>query len=490
MSQAEQRIHPLFHPRSVAFIGASNNPNKWGYIVLANLINGGFEGAVYPINPREPEVQGLKAYTSVADLPETPDLAIIVIPPSAVPPVIDQCVSKGIRAGLVITAGFAEAGGDGERLQREMVEKARRGGMVLVGPNCNGIMKPSWKLHPQMPQVFPKTGSVAVVTQSGNVGVTAIRRLIKKGFGCSYYVSTGNEADLHCEDYFEYMAEDPETKVILSYVEGFKDGKRFFEVAKRVTKKKPIVMLKAGGTTAGARAAKSHTASMAGSDITFEGACRQAGVIRARDMNELCNIGMSLIRQPLPRGARVGIITGGGGWGVLAADACTKAGLEVITLPEETLSELDSFLPHWWSRSNPVDLVASLHPDHMRKALEALLRCPELDAVMLLGLIVALPLKVLSPSADQDSVRRWTEDMISMINEAYDQFLLLADRYQKPVIIASEFPVSQIGFEELVAPSLGKKDYVCYSEPEDAAIVMAGLIRYSRYLRSEAFLEG
>jgi acyl-CoA synthetase (NDP forming) len=486
MSEIEPRFQPLFNPKSVAFIGASNTPNKWGFIVLANLINGGFQGPIYPINPRETKIQGLKAYASVADLPETPDLAVIVIPPLATPLVINECVSKGIRAGLVITAGFAEVGIDGERLQREMVDKARKGGMVLVGPNCNGIMRPSSKLYPLMPPVFPPPGPMAVVSQSGNVATSIIRRLMKSGFGCSCFVSSGNEADLHCEDYFEYMGEDTETRVILSYIEGFREGRRFFQTAKRVSKKKPIIMLKAGGTAAGARAAKSHTASLAGADLAFDGACKQAGIIRAKDMDELRNIGAGFIRQPLPRGRRVGIVTAGGGWGVLAADACVKADLEVVTLPEETIAELDSFLPPWWSRSNPVDLVAGLREDNLRKSLESLLRCPKLDGVIVLGIVAALPVKPLPPSSSQDVIERRTKAMVQMIGDVYDQFMGLADSYQKPVIIGSEFPFALGDLETRMAYMLGERGYICYPGPEDAAVVMASLASYAQYLHSGA----
>ena len=486
MSEIERKFQPLFNPKSVAFIGASNNSGKWGFIVLANLINGGFEGPIYPINPREPEIQGLKAYASAADLPETPDLAVIVTPPLTVPQVIDQCVAKGVRAGLVITAGFAELGGDGERLQQEMVDRARKGKMVLVGPNCNGIMRPSSKLYSAMPPVFPPPGPIAVVAQSGNVATSIVLRAMKNGFGCSCFVSSGNEADLHCEDYFDYMAEDPQTKVILSYIEGFKDGRRFFQVAKRVTKKKPIVMLKAGGTTAGARAAKSHTASLAGTDLTFDGACKQAGVIRAKDMDELRNIGAGLIRQPLPRGRRVGIVTAGGGWGVLAADACARAGLEVATLPKETIAELDGFLPPWWSRSNPVDLVAGLREGALIKSLESLLRCPKLDGVILLGIMAALPVELLPRSASQDVIKRRAEAMLRIIIDVYDQFMGLADMYQKPVVIGSEFPFAIGDLENQMATMLGEKGYICYPRPDDAAVVMASLASYAEYLRSWA----
>ncbi len=280
----EINFQPLFDPKSIAFIGASNSPGKWGCIVLKNLINGGYPYPIYPVNPKEKEVLGLKSWGNVKDLPETPDLVVIVIPPPAVPQAIEDCVKKGILAGLVITAGFAEVGTEGEKLQQEMLGKARKGGMILVGPNCNGILRPSKRLFPQMPAVFPETGPVSVVSQSGNVATSLSQRANKTGFGVSCVVSSGNEADLHCEDFFEFLAEDPQTHVIISYIEGFRNGRRFFDRAGRITAKKPLVMLKAGGTDAGAQAAMSHTASLAGSDSAFAGACRQCGIIRAHTL--------------------------------------------------------------------------------------------------------------------------------------------------------------------------------------------------------------
>lgn len=484
MSEVEKRFQPLFHPRSVAFIGASNKPGKWGSIVLANLINNGFPGAIYPINPGEAKVQGLKAYPQIGDVPEIPDLVVIVVPPSVILPVIGECVAKGVRAGVVITAGFAELNVVGEKLQQEMVDCARAGGMILVGPNCNGIISPPGKLHVAMPPVFPAPGPIAVVAQSGNVATSIARRGMKKGFGVSRFVSSGNEADLRCEDYFQYLAGDPETKVILSYIEGFRDGKRFFEIANEVTKKKPVIMLKAGGTNAGARAAKSHTAALAGSDSIFEGTCRQAGIIRAKNMDDLTDIGIGFVRQPLPRGRRVGIVTAGGGWGVLAADACAEAGLEVPTLPGEILAELDTFLPAWWSRSNPVDLVAGLRGDHLGKSLECLLRCAEIDGVLLLGIMPALPLEPLPPSPGPEVIEQRLQALLRRIRDIFDEFMGLADQYQKPVIIGSELPVFIGDLEDRMALMLGQTGFVCYPSPEDAAMVMASLVRYAEYLRA------
>jgi len=265
-------------------------------------------------------------------------------------------------------------------------------------------------------------------------------------------------------------------------MEGLADGRRFFETAKKVTKKKPLVMLKAGGTNAGAKAAESHTGALAGSDLAFDGACKQAGVIRAKDVEDLCNIGMAFISQPLPKGKRIGIITAGGGWGVLASDACAKAGLEVPALPDHTIAELDGFLPAWWSRNNPVDLVAGLRQDHMRKSLESLLRSTEIDGVLLLGLMAALPVESFPPSASQHVVRRRTQDMINMVSEVFEEFMGLAEIYQKPIIIGSEFPTAVPGFENLVAPRLGEKGYICYPKPEDASKAMASLARHAQYV--------
>ncbi len=475
-------LHKLFHPRSVAFVGASDKPGKWGSIILGNLKRGDFQGTIYPINPAQDAVQGLKAYSRISDLPETPDLAVIVVPAEGVPGVVNECVAKGIKAGVVISAGFAELGKEGERLQREVVDRARAGGMVLVGPNCNGIMRPPAKLHLAMPPVFPPPGPIAVVTQSGNVGTSIVRRVMKMGFGVSCFVSSGNEADLHCEDYYRYLADDHETKVILSYIEGFRDGKRFLEVAREVTRKKPLIILKAGFTGAGAKAALSHTAALAGSDTAFNGAIRQAGVIRARNIDDLAQIGVGFIRQPLPRGRRVGIVTVGGGWGVLAADACSQAGLEVISLPDETIAELDRFMPSWWTRGNPVDLVAALRPDHLWNSLKCLLQCEQVDGLLLLGIMPALAVNPLTASTMPGVTGEWLQALVESIREAFERIMEMAESHRKPIIVASEFPTSALDLENRMAATLGKTGCVCYFTPEDAARVMADLASYAGYL--------
>lgn len=481
-----KRFKPLFSPESLVFFGASKDPQKWGFIILANLIDGGFQGRIYPVNPRENDILGLKVYRLINDIPEVPDLAVIVVPPSSIIPIVKDCVREGVRASVVITAGFAETGEKGKRLQQEMVNVAHAGGMFLVGPNCNGIMNPMDNLYVQMPSIFPHPGPIAIVAQSGNVALSLARQAMIRGFGCSKYISSGNEADLHFEDYLSYLAEDPQTRVILGYVEGIKDGRRFYRIAKEVSVKKPIVLLKAGSTPAGARAAMSHTASLAGSDAVFEAVCRQSGVIRARDLEELLSIGVAFLRQPLPRGRRVGIVTAGGGWGVLAADACIRDGLEVVPLPSRILTELDSFLPHWWSRGNPVDLVAGVRGDAVLRSIEALLACEVVDSVILLGIMTTLPVERPRLSGTFEDRERWEEKMLLAVVDLFSQLDNLSERYQKPIIVASELPFEGQTLHDRITCTLGRTCRALYTQPHHATSVVASLFRYGVYLRESA----
>ncbi len=479
------KFKPLFDPRSVAFLGASSDPRKWGFRILFNLINGGFPGRIYPVNPKQEEILGLRVYKNVGDIPEIPDLAVIVVPPQSVPHVVKECVDKGMKAGVVVTAGFAEVGEAGEKLQRETVEIARSGGMILVGPNSFGIVNAPGKLYSQMPPIFPPPGPIALISQSGNVVGTVGRLAMTKGFGSSKGISSGNEADLHSEDYLEYLGDDPQTKVILSYIEGFKDGSRFFQTAKEVSKKKPIVMLKAGETLAGARAAKSHTASLAGSDPMTEALCKQAGIIRVRSLDELVDAGLAFLCHPLPQGRRVGIVTAGGGWGVLAADSCAKLGLEVVSLPEQTLAELDSLLPAWWNRGNPVDLVAGAFGDAMIKCVEALLRCPAVDGVIMLMIMPALPQELFARTSAEHNREEGRNALLAAIIGIFDRLAKLASTHQKPVIVGSELPFGSAGLTADITRALGQMNSVCYDMPHQAVAAFATLAQYSEYLRQD-----
>jgi len=477
---------PLFYAHSVALVGASNDRRKWGYVTLKHLVDGGFGGRIYPVNPSENEILGLKVYKSIDDLPETPDVVVIVVPPPAVPAVMKQCVGKGIRSGIIITAGFAELGSDGARIQQEIAETARAGGMVFVGPNCNGVMSPWNRQYVQFTSFLVPPGPIAVVAQSGNVMDSLARQVMLHGQGCSVCIASGNEASLYIEDYLEYLARDPRTKVILSYIEGFKDGDRFIKVAREVTKKKPIVMVKVGRTQAGATAAASHTASIAGSDVIFDVVCKQAGIIRASSLDELVNIGLGLLRQPLPKGRGLGIVTAGGGWGVLAADACAALGFDVVKLPEATIEELDKLLPAWWNKGNPVDLVAGVAGDNIFKAIELVMQVPSVDSMMFLSIMPALRVRGFDAPREQEAREKWGKDITAAVIEAFERLNGIADKYHKPLVVANEY-MWATGVEQAeIVYALGQHNAVCYHMPHEAAAVLDAMVKYSDYLRGKA----
>jgi len=336
------------------------------------------------------------------------------------------------------------------------------------------------RFYCSMLPLYPRRGSLAIISQSGNVAGSVTGEATSRGLGISRYISSGNEADLHIEDFLEYLEQDEQTKVILSYVEGFRDGRRFLEVARRVTKKKPILMLKAGDTPAGTRAARSHTAALAGSDSIFSAACKQAALIRVHDVEEMVDAGGVFLSQPLPKGNRVGIITRGGGWGVLAADVCARAGLEVAPLGEKTLSELDKCLPPWWTRDNPVDLVAALGAN-LNNILEVLLCSAEIDGVIILGLATAASVfgNLSSIKSTDDLVLAAVEDFSQSLREV----IKLRDHYQKPVVAAMNMPLAGEEVAAKLAALTRETQTVSYTTPHQAAAAYAVLVRYAQCLR-------
>ena len=374
-----------FNPRSIAFVGASETLNKWGFLILNNILTGVYEGKVYPVNPGRDTVLGLPAYSSIRDISADIDLAVFCVPPRHVLGAIDDCIGRGIKVGVVVTAGFKELGDDGAELESELLRKGREAGMVMIGPNCQGISCPPNKLYAWMPILFhPPAGKISFISQSGNILNMLIGAAAACGFGASKAISSGNEADLKTEDYLSYLSEDSDTDAIVSYMEGVRDGRTLLERASSVSKKKPIIMLKGGRTQSGISAARSHTGAMAVSERLFEAAAGQAGIIMVHSIEEAGIVASSFINRPLPRGKRVGIITGGGGLGVLAADFCSEQALEIPSLSPSVLSELGRLMPDWWVPGNPVDLVAGLDFNIIKPVIEILMRSGEVDALMFL----------------------------------------------------------------------------------------------------------
>jgi acyl-CoA synthetase (NDP forming)/RimJ/RimL family protein N-acetyltransferase len=361
-------LGPMFEPRAVAVIGASRDDSNLGRRVLEAMLTAKFAGPVYPVNPAVSELHGVRCYRSARDLPAGVDLAVIAVPRGAVPAVIDDCASAGIKAVVVISAGFAECGADGRALQDQLVEKVRGYGMRMLGPNCMGLFNVSRHMNASFAEQLPPVGRIALASQSGGLGLAILNLAATRQIGLSTFASLGNKADVSGNDFLQHAESDPATSVILLYLESFGNPRRFGQIARRVSRTKPIVVVKAGRTDAGTRAAASHTAGLAASDVAVDGLFRQSGVIRADTIDEMFDIAACLDAQPLPLGRRVAIVTNAGGPGILAADACTAAGLDV--------------LPTAAALVNPVDLIASADAGDFRRTIETLLAADDVDAVL------------------------------------------------------------------------------------------------------------
>jgi acetyl coenzyme A synthetase (ADP forming)-like protein len=379
-------LRPLFRPASVAVVGASRDPSSIGYRILEGLVMNRFQGPVYPVNPQAPVVGSIRAYPSVRDLPEPVDLAVVVVPRQAVLSVVDACAERGVRALVVITAGFAEVGDEGRALQQALVDRVRGYGMRMVGPNCLGLLNtdPQVRLNASFSPIFPPPGRVAMSSQSGALGLAILGLARQLHLGLSTFVSVGNKADVSGNDLLQYWEEDEHTDVILLYLESFGNPRRFARIARRVSRRKPVVVMKSGRTKAGSRAAGSHTAALAASDVAVEALFRQTGVIRADTLAEMFDLAAVLGSQPLPKGRRVAIVTNAGGPGILCADTCEAGGLIVPELSAATKARLRAFLPSHASLGNPVDMIASAGPEHYRQSIETLLAADDVDALVVI----------------------------------------------------------------------------------------------------------
>ena len=377
-------LEPLFNPKSVAVIGATNNWNKWGFSTFSSSLDG-FKGPVYPVNIREDKVLGHKAYKKITDIKDPVDLAAFVIPAPYIPAVMEECVEKGVKAGVIIAAGFQEIGEEGKKLQDEVVRAAKKGGIRFVGPNCMGYWSASSNLRAFMFPMPVRPGPIAFVSQGGNVGGAVVMSGHARGIGFHRYISCGATADIQIEEYIEHFGQDPEVKVILTYIEGLNDGRKFMEVAKRVSLKKPIIALKPGKTNAAAKAISSHSGSLSGIDKIYDAVFRECGIIRANTAEELLDYAMGFLTQPLPGGRNVAIITPGGSYGVLCADACAVEGLNVLDLPEKTIEEFNEIFPPRWSHGNPVDPAGDRNFLGYLRAPDMLLNLDIIDAIIFMG---------------------------------------------------------------------------------------------------------
>ncbi|TVM36724.1 acetate--CoA ligase alpha subunit [Oceanidesulfovibrio marinus] len=408
---SNKSLAALFEPGSVAVIGASATPGKIGNIIVSNLLDAGYTGKIYPVNPDPGEILGLPVTQDVADLPEGLDLAVIAIPPAAVVEVMKDLAARKVKAVAIITAGFREVGREGYYLEEEIAKIARDNDIALLGPNCLGLIATDSDLNASFATGYPESGHIAFFSQSGALCVSILDWALGNNIGFSKFISLGNKAVLDESHMLDYLAEDGQTNVILGYIEGVSDGKRFMESASAMTMKKPVVMIKSGTTASGAKAASSHTGAIAGSDQAYDAAFRQTGVIRVHDVASLFNLATCFSTQPLPKGPNLAIITNSGGPGILAADATEKSGLNLSSLTARTSKALREFLPAYASLYNPIDIIGDASAERYARTLEVVAKDELVHAILVL----------LSPTAS------------AQIKETAQAVIEVAEKLDKPV---------------------------------------------------------
>ncbi|MCQ2559462.1 MAG: acetate--CoA ligase family protein [Clostridia bacterium] len=449
-------IDEMFSPKSAAVVGASNKAGKVGYAVLKNMIDSGYNGKLSPINPKDPEVQGLQAYKDIKDVPEAVDLVIITVPAKAVLPVVKDCAASGVKYLIIITAGFKEIGGEAAEIEQEMIRISKESGMRILGPNCLGLIDTHTNINASFAAVSPLKGDIAFLSQSGAMLVSILDWSRSMGFGFSKVVSMGNKADL-CEiDFIEEAANDPYTKVILCYLEDINDGPRFLDVVSKASKKKPIIILKSGVSASGAKAASSHTGALAGSDLAYDCAFKQCGVIRVHTMTELFDLATVFSKCPLPKGDKVSIISNSGGPGIIATDNVEGNGLTVARYTPETLAALREGLPPESGINNPVDVLGDARTDRYQFALETVCKDPATDVVVIL----------LCQTATTEPI------------ETGNVLLQYRDQYpDKPFLAA------YMGGEELLkaAKMLSDNNLPTYTFPEPAVSAVGKMVTYRKY---------
>lgn len=454
-------VRPLLEPRSIAVIGASRQPQTVGWLVFDNLLSGGYTGVVYPVNPHAHAIRGVRAYPTIEAIPDPIELAIITVPAPSVADVLESCGHQGVRAAIVISAGFKEIGPEGIAREERLRAIARRYRIALLGPNCLGVMNtdPAIQLNATFGQAMAQRGTIGFISQSGALCAAVLDYTRAHNIGLSKVISLGNKAGATEVDFLDYLWRDPHTTVILLYIEELSDGRAFLELAHRITSDtenpKPILALKAGRTIAGARAVASHTGSLAGSDEVYQALFKQAGVLRVETVEDLFEYALAFANQPIPKGSRVAIVTNAGGPGIMAADTCIQYGLEVPPVPQPERFRHQCHLPTHAGVTNPIDLIADARSERYACVLDALLYDPTFDAL----LILFVPI----PTADIETIA---------------QVIIDAARRRLKPIVACFMGVVDVGPAKAALRAAGVP---CYDFPEDAARALAAMAWYARW---------
>lgn len=485
-----EHFDALFDPRGVVVAGASTHPGKFGFVALHNILACGYQGAVHATNRDGGELLGIETVTDIADVPEGEcDLAFLCTPAPANPDILRACAAKGITAAFCSSAGYGEAGEEGRRAQDDLVALCSDLGMLLVGPNGQGVISTPSSLCAQIVAPYPPRGRIGIVSQSGNFVSSFQNFALHYGVGVSRAVSAGNAAMVGVVDFLEHYADDPETDVALAYVEGLPDGRDFFERVRAVTARMPVVLVKGGASAGGARAAASHTGSLATDDRVFDGMCRQAGITRAATIEEAYEAAATFATQPLPAGPNLCIVSTAGGWGVVTADAAARTGLRLLPLPEDLKAELDTKLPPRWSRNNPIDMAGGETKDTIPDVLETAVRHPDVHSVIFLGMGI---------QANQGKLEHegrfypeWGLERIVAYHDRQDRRFTetaarLADEWGKPVLTATELSLTTP--ENAAVQGAKDSGKLCYASSNRAVTALAHLTAYAGWRRARTSL--
>jgi acetyltransferase len=454
----QQPLDVFFKPKTVAVIGATENPGTVGRTLLWNLVTSPFGGTVYPVNPKRPSVLGVKAYASISEIPEQVDLAVIVTPPPSIPGIIRECGENGVQGAIVISAGFKEVGAEGAALERQLLEEAQKAGIRIIGPNCLGVMSPLSGMNATFATAVARPGSVGFISQSGALCTSVLDWSLKEMVGFSAFVSVGSMVDVGWGDLIYYLGNDPKTKSIVIYMESIGNARSFLSAAREVALTKPIIIIKPGRSAAAAKAAASHTGSLTGSDEVLEAAFRRSGVLRVNNIADLFYMAEVLSKQPNPKGRRLTIVTNAGGPGVLATDSLIMGGGELSDLTPETMEAYNAVLPTTWSHNNPVDIIGDASPERYAKALEIAAKDPNSD-----GMLV-----ILTPQAMTDPTR------------IAEQLKPLARQEGKPVLASWMGGVDVAAGEEI----LNRANIPTFPYPDTAARAFNYMWQYSENLKA------
>jgi acetyl coenzyme A synthetase (ADP forming)-like protein len=454
-------LEGFFKPNAVAIIGASTSPGKLGYTVLANVIESGFRGNIYPINPKASQIYGYKAYPSVMDLPEVPDLAVIVIPYNYVPNALRECGEKGIKSVVVISAGFREASVEGAEREEEVIEIAHKYGIRIIGPNCLGIIDCFTPINATFAAGTPPQGNISFMSQSGALQTAILDwALASRDLGFSRFVSLGNKADISEIDLMLDWVDDPNTRVILAYIEGLPKGQQFIKTAREISRRKPILVLKSGVTESGSRAVSSHTGSLAGAEAAYDSAFYQAGVLRMNTLEDLFSSARAFANQPLLNGERIAIVTNAGGPGILATDMLERCGMRLARMQHETVQKLEEFLPDAASAANPVDVLGDALSDRYAKAMELIALDPNVDGI----------LAIVTPQAMTEIIE--TANAIGKLSQRIDKPILGAfmgeERAKAGEDVLASYQIPNYMFPEQAARAFAAmRDYIIARDRPD-----------------------